>query len=184
MRFQGCRLVWISPLPVIARPFELPPGLRSSLSRRAHRVGALECADFVPQRCCSQEQRYSPLSVSAVPSLFQLKDEPEGSEGQANWGRLLSGLILSQVSSRSRGGGNVGIGTFDFHISSALFPRHWFYAVSRSFSNNLLFACCMRRAASVSLRAPAMRFRALMLSPWRRNCAGFSSASRVSSGVW
>jgi hypothetical protein len=33
-------------------------------------------------------------------SLFQLKDEPEGSEGQANWGRLLPALSLSQISSR------------------------------------------------------------------------------------
>ena len=27
-------------------------------------------------------------------SLFQSKDEPEGSEGQANWGRLLSGIEI------------------------------------------------------------------------------------------
>jgi len=43
-----------------------------------------------------------------------LKDEPEGSEGQANWGRSFRVLILSQLSGRSRGGGNVGIGCFDF----------------------------------------------------------------------
>jgi len=48
------------------------------------------------------------------PSLFQSKDEPEGSEGQANWGRSFRDLNLSQVSSSSRGGGNVGIGSFDF----------------------------------------------------------------------
>src|ERR1035441_4599287 len=47
-------------------------------------------------------------------SLFHLKDEPEGSEGQANWGRLLSGLSLSQISSRRRGRGSVGIGSIDF----------------------------------------------------------------------
>jgi hypothetical protein len=31
------------------------------------------------------------------------------------------------------------------------------YAVSRSFSNSLLLACCMRRAASVSLSALALQ---------------------------
>jgi hypothetical protein len=30
-------------------------------------------------------------------SLFQSKNEPEGSEGQANWKRFLSGLELSQI---------------------------------------------------------------------------------------
>ena len=47
-------------------------------------------------------------------SLFQLKDEPEVSEGRAKWGRSFRVLILSQINSRSRGGGNVGIGFFDF----------------------------------------------------------------------
>jgi hypothetical protein len=37
--------------------------------------------------------------------------------------------------------------------------------VSRNRSNSLFFASCMRRAASVSLIAAAMRFKALMLSP-------------------
>src|SRR5580692_5120741 len=32
------------------------------------------------------------------------------------------------------------------------------YAVSRNCSNSMLLAFCMRRAASVSLRTPAMRF--------------------------
>src|SRR5580692_4515610 len=53
-------------------------------------------------------------SVVLPRSLFQLKDEPEGSEGRANWGSLHSALNFSQSSSRSRGGGNVGIGCFDF----------------------------------------------------------------------
>jgi hypothetical protein len=57
------------------------------------------------------------------------------------------------------------------------------HALSRSWSKSLVLACCMRRAASVSLIVPAMRFRALMLSPGRRYCAGESSLSRVSSGV-
>jgi len=58
------------------------------------------------------------------------------------------------------------------------------YAVSRSFSNSLLFASRIRRAASVSLMAAATRFSAFMLSPSRRYCAGLSSSDRVSSGVW
>src|SRR5271156_5073263 len=53
-------------------------------------------------------------SRSHAVSLFQSKNEPEGSEGQANWKRLLSGLELSQISSRRRDGGNVEIGSFDF----------------------------------------------------------------------
>ena len=68
------------------------------------------------------------------------------------------------------------------------FPRPFLidlrsYAVSRIFSNSLLLACCIRRAASVSLMAAATRFKALMLSPWRRYCAGLSNSNRVSSGV-
>jgi hypothetical protein len=48
-------------------------------------------------------------SLSATSySLFQLRDEPEESEGQAKWGRSFRVLNLSQISSRSRGGGNVG----------------------------------------------------------------------------
>jgi hypothetical protein len=109
-------------------------------------------------------------------------------------------LDLIQISSRRRGGGNVGIGAFDsqglwesrrgrfprrlFHGPPFPRPSFRFHPVGRSFSNSLLFACCMRRAASVSLRAPAMRFKALMLSPWRKYCAGLSSANKVSSGVW
>jgi len=69
-------------------------------------------------------------------------------------------------------------------ISSALLPSLHSYAVCRSFSNSLLWACCIRRAASVSLRAPAMRLRALMLSFGRRYCAGLSSPNKLSSGVW
>jgi len=38
-------------------------------------------------------------------SLFQSKDEPEGHEGQAKWGRSFRVLDLSQVSSRSLCGG-------------------------------------------------------------------------------
>lgn len=33
-------------------------------------------------------------AAGAADSLFQSKDEPEGSEGQANWGRLLSGIEI------------------------------------------------------------------------------------------
>ena len=73
------------------------------------------------------------------------------------------------------------IGCFDFQglwkgrktalsFSGLSIDRHFlrplsFYAVSRNRSNSLFLASCVRRAASVSLSAAAMRFRALMLSP-------------------
>jgi hypothetical protein len=50
-------------------------------------------------------------------------------------------------------------------------------------SNMVYLACCMRRAASVSLIDAATRFSAAMLSPGRRNCCGRSSESSFSSGV-
>jgi hypothetical protein len=46
---------------------------------------------------------YFPIAFSR--SLFQSKDEPEGHEGQAKWGRSFRVLNLSQVSSRSLCGG-------------------------------------------------------------------------------
>jgi hypothetical protein len=67
--------------------------------------------------------------------------------------------------------------------ASPLHAEWAFYAVSFSCSNSLLLARCIRTAASVSLRAPAMRFSVSTLIPGRRYCAGLSSASRVSSGV-
>jgi hypothetical protein len=61
--------------------------------------------------------RVTKMGLAGLPgvgSLFQSKDEPEVSEGQANWGRSFRVLNLSQISSRGRGGGNVGIGFIDF----------------------------------------------------------------------
>jgi hypothetical protein len=49
-------------------------------------------------------------------SLFQLKDEPEGSGLAVFWKAPFVRDFIS-----SRGGRNVGIGIFDFHISSACF---------------------------------------------------------------
>jgi len=45
-------------------------------------------------------------------SLFQSKDEPEGSEGTAK--RVLSFRDLKLIHASSRGGGNVEIGPIDF----------------------------------------------------------------------
>jgi hypothetical protein len=44
-------------------------------------------------------------------SLFQSKDEPEGSEGSAK--RVLSFRVLNSIHASSRGGGNVGIAPLD-----------------------------------------------------------------------
>ena len=44
-------------------------------------------------------------------------------------------------------------------------------------------ACCMRCAASVSLRVAAMRGKTVGVIPARRYCAGWGKANRVSSGV-
>jgi hypothetical protein len=96
------------------------------------------------------------------------------------------------ISDRSRGGGNVEIGCFDFQGlwergAGFSIDRHFlrllFYALSRKRGKSFALACCMRRAAPVSLRGAAMRLRAFMVSPGRRYGAGLCSASRVSSGV-
>ena len=50
-------------------------------------------------------------------------------------------------------------------------------------SNMVFLACCIRRAASVSLMVAATRLRALMVSPGRRNCCGRWSESSFSKGV-
>ncbi len=125
---------------------------------------------------------------------------------------FLSFRDFKLIHASSRGGGNVGIApeelsspmhsASDFQglwkgretalsFSGLSINRHFLrpvlraaaYALSRSVSNSFAFACCMRRAASVSLRAAATLFSALMLSPSRRYCAGFSNNDRVSSGV-
>ena len=50
-------------------------------------------------------------------------------------------------------------------------------------AKSLRLACCMRRAASVSLRRAAMRSKPARESPGRSDCAAGGKASRVSSGV-
>ena len=62
----------------------------------------------------------------------------------------------------------------------AFFP----HAVLRNWSKSLCLACCMRRAASVSLMSPAMRCRVATVRPGRRYCWGLGSDNSVSSGVW
>jgi len=57
--------------------------------------------------------RFSGLWLALVSlSLFQSKDEPEGSEGTAK--RVLSFRDLKLIHASSRGGGNVEIGPIDF----------------------------------------------------------------------
>jgi len=107
------------------------------------------------------------------------------------------------IASSRRGGGNVGIGSIDFQglwegrktvlsFSGLSINRHFHgplplgsgvHADLLICSNMLYLACCMRRAASVSLMVAATRLRALMLSPGRRNCCGRSSESSFSNGV-
>ena len=57
--------------------------------------------------------------LSGYESLFQSKDEPEGLGAVVLWKAPLF-WFSGEFSSR-RGGGNVGIGIFDFHISSTCF---------------------------------------------------------------
>ena len=97
--------------------------------------------------------------VQTDPTVFSNRRMSLGKSMEGGGGKLLRGWILRKCSS------------------------HGLPAGSRNCSNSLLFACCMRWAASVSLRAAAMRFRAVTLSPGRRYCAGLWSASSVSSGV-
>ena len=104
---------------------------------------------------------------------------------------------------RRRGGGNVGIGFIDFqglwkgrktalsfsglsinrHFHRPLPLRPMVHADLLICSNIVFLACCMRRAASVSLIDAATRFSAASESPGRRNCCGRSRESSVSSGV-
>src|SRR5208337_794790 len=97
---------------------------------------------------------------------------------------------------RSRGGGNVGSAPLFFALSKEeknprlcrrgiLLFRHFHGppAGGRKGAKSRRLACCMRAAASVSLRIPAMRCKTAGVSPGRRYCAGLGKANRVSSGV-
>src|ERR1035437_8658946 len=122
--------------------------------------------------------------------------------GAGSFGRLLFG-IFSYMSRSCRGGGNVGIGFIDFQglwedrktalsFSGLSISRHFHgplpllpgaHADLLICSNMVFLACCIRRAASVSLMDAATRLSTPMLSPGRRNCCGRSSDSSFSNGV-
>jgi hypothetical protein len=69
------------------------------------------------------------------------------------------------------------------HFHGPLALRPMVHADLLICSNMVYLACCMRRAASVSLMDAATRLRAATVSPGRRNCCGRSSESSFSSGV-
>ena len=58
------------------------------------------------------------------------------------------------------------------------------HPILRNCSKSLCLACCMRRAASVSLMSPAMRSSVATMRPGRRYCWGLGSFNSVSRGVW
>src|ERR1019366_176319 len=119
-----------------------------------------------------------------------------------SFGRLLFGMI-SYIARRRRGGGNVGIGFIDFQClweGRETAPSFSGLSINRHFhgplpllpevhadllicSNIEFLACCIRRAASVSLMVAATRLSAATVIPGRRNCCGRLSESSVSSGV-
>src|SRR5665213_951363 len=111
--------------------------------------------------------------------------------------------MISHIARSRRGGGNVGIGRIDSQglwegwktapsFSGLSINRHFHgllplwrvvHADLLICSNMVLLACCIRRAASVSLIDAATRLSAATLSPGRRNCCGRLSESKVSNGV-
>ena len=116
-------------------------------------------------------------SKCGAASLFQLKDEPEGSEGLAKRGvsfRFAIQAMLARVSDglpTERADpplARIGKGPIRHARGPDGLWEKRIQALSRSFSKSFALACCMRRAASVSLSAAPMRFSALMLSPWRK----------------
>jgi hypothetical protein len=117
-------------------------------------------------------------------------------KGQANLGRLLFSFDLVMLAVAAGAEGNVEIGSIDFQDvgeSQSVFcggsSAHRRFLgpapqeVNRICSKSFALACCMSLAASVSLRTAATRFSALTLSPGRKYWAGWSSSSKVSSGV-
>src|SRR5208337_524765 len=130
-------------------------------------------------------------------SLFQSKDEPEGRVWAVAEESSFRDWILTKCSSRSRGGGNVESAPLVYALSkeeknprfclSGIFLFRHFHGpvvAGRKWAKSWRLACCMRCAASVSLRVPAMRCKTATVSPGRRYCAGLGKASSVSSGVW
>src|SRR5664280_1184698 len=114
--------------------------------------------------------------LPACNSVFQSKNEPEG-VGAGSFGRLLFG-IFSYMSRGCRDRGNVGIGFIDFQglwegrktalsFSGLSINRHFHgplpllrgvHADLLICSNMVFLACCIRRAASVSLMVAATAF--------------------------
>jgi hypothetical protein len=135
-------------------------------------------------------------------SLFQSRNEPEGLVCGGQLWTAPFGMI-SYIARDRRGGGNVGIGFIDFqglwegrktalsfsdlsinrHFHGPLPLRPRVHAHFPICSNMVFLACCMRRAASVSLMVAATRLSAATVNPGRRNCCGRSSESSFSSGV-
>ena len=146
------------------------------------------------------DMRLPHSATTAQGSLFQSRNEPEGEYFSGRRVFVLSGRIYCQPSSwrwecgnrfyrfpRFVGRAENSIIVFRaFHKPS--FPRststaagvHADFLIS---SNIVYLACCMRRAASVSLMVAATRLSAARLSPGRRNCCGRSSESSFSNGV-
>ena len=142
------------------------------------------------------------LERSSAPVFSNPGMSLKGEFAAGSFRRLLLGMI-SYIAHGRRGGGNVGIGIIDFqglwegrktapsfsglsinrHFHGPLPLRRRVHAHFLICSNIVLLACCMRRAASVSLMVAATRLSALMLSPGRRNCCGRSSESSFSNGV-
>jgi len=151
--------------------------------------------------CPSTLKRRTRVRSCLPESLFQSKNEPEG-VGAGSFGRLLFG-IFSYMSRGCRDRGNVGIGFIDFQglwegrktalsFSGLSINRHFHgplpllrgvHADLLICSNMVFLACCIRRAASVSLMVAATRLSVARLSPGRRNCCGRSSDSSFSNGV-
>src|ERR1019366_4787345 len=157
-----------------------------------------------PDEICNSSCSLFTVRCPLVPALvfsnpgMSLKGEFEA----GSFGRLLFGMI-SYIARGRLGGGNVGIGFIDFqglwegrktallfsglsinrHFHGPLPLRPMVQADLLICSNMVLLACCMRRAASVSLMDAATRFSAASESPGRRNCCGRSSESSFSSGV-
>ena len=159
------------------------------------RVSGLTCGQYLPPVFSNPKMSLKGAKGrrSGFLSFRDLKSTYASSRGRRECGNRSARFLISRCTFRaiSKVCGKVGkqrtIVFRAFHKPP--FPRPLriglrSYAVSRSFSNSLLFASCIRRAASVSLMAAATLFSALILSPSRRYCAGLSNSDSVSSGVW
>ena len=156
-----------------------------------------------PRNMPAQREFLQSIPLQALPAVFSNpRMSLKGVFEAGSFGRLLFGMF-SYMSRGCRGGGNVGIGFIDFQglwegrktvlsFSGLSINRHFHgplpllsgvQADLLICSNMVYLACCICRAASVSLMVAATRLSAFMLSPGRRNCCGRSSESSFSSGV-